>query len=201
MSARLLRYQVTQSPKSEVRLHVCYGTSGRNSSRVRPPLSEGRLEGPEAADPLPAEGDSLTSNASQTTPIDAASRSRLNRSHSQRRKIRFRPGITERQRRSSLPPSGRPTRTDPLPPQRPNPPPPPLQSNGRTNRPTSNPRIPGHAKNHFSFPERSGKPNGRYEIGSGAPDCAGAPSHTTGRAVFRIRRLRIVRVIRLKSPL
>jgi hypothetical protein len=28
------------------------------------------------------------------------------------------------------------------------------------------------------------------EIGSGAPDCAGAPSHTTGRAVFRIRRLK-----------
>jgi hypothetical protein len=26
-------------------------------------------------------------------------------------------------------------------------------------------------------------------IGSGAEDCASAPSHTTGRAVFRIRRL------------
>ena len=26
-------------------------------------------------------------------------------------------------------------------------------------------------------------------IGSGAGDCAPAPSHTTGRAVFRIRRL------------
>jgi len=32
---------------------------------------------------------------------------------------------------------------------------------------------------------------GRKEtwIGSGAGDCAPAPSHTTGRAVFRIRRL------------
>jgi hypothetical protein len=27
------------------------------------------------------------------------------------------------------------------------------------------------------------------KIGSGAGDCAPAPSHTTGRAVFRIRRL------------
>ena len=59
------------------------------------PSSEQRLEGPEAADPLPTEVDSLTSNASQTTPIDAASRSRLNRDHSQRRKIRFHPGIAQ----------------------------------------------------------------------------------------------------------
>jgi len=41
----------------------------------------------------------------------------------------------------------------------------------------------GARKNNSAFVDRP-------TIGSGDGDCAPAPSHTTGRAVFRIRRLK-----------
>ena len=52
----------------------------------------------------------------------------------------FHPGIIELHRRSSLPPSGKHTRTGPLPPPRSNPPQPPLPSNECTSRPCSQER-------------------------------------------------------------
>ena len=47
--------------------------------------------------------------------------------------------------------------------------------------------IPQSRSNYWPYPD--GIEGHFQKIGSGAEDCASAPSHTTGRAVFRIRRL------------